>query len=154
MAKKLAGSTTLFNKLLNQTKPIIFDYERYESGELKIIGHPDIGNSDVSVRDCMSFGQWLETYKVYPIIKVEGLERILDINSTSIHLFYNQKTSRSFNWHTDEVTVDLLVLRGWKSLQIKNKKIILTHGQTARIPKGHLHRAFSRAGTWALSIGK
>jgi mannose-6-phosphate isomerase-like protein (cupin superfamily) len=141
-------------RLLSLVKPFIFDYARYESGELKIIGHPSIGPKDVAVCDCMSYGKWIETYYQYPIIKVEGLERVLDLNSKSIHLFCNQKTSFSFKWHTDDVDVDLMVLSGNKRLEIKNKKLTLRRGQTARIPKGHLHRAFSSKGTWALSIGR
>jgi mannose-6-phosphate isomerase-like protein (cupin superfamily) len=132
-------------------KQEIISYDKYESGELKVIGYPGLPNSDISVRDKMSYSQWLESYQTYPIIKVEGLERVLD-SFQSVHLFYNQKSRHSFKWHTDPVDVQLHVIKGTKFLQVKDKNYKLVAGQSARIPKNYLHRAYSIADTWALSI--
>ena len=138
-------------KLLPLLKQEIISYDKYESGDLKVIGYPGFSNSDVVVRDFMSYSQWLESYQSYPIIKVEGLENVIK-GFKSVHLFYNQKSRRSFKWHTDPVNVQLHVLKGTKLLQVKNKNYKLVAGQSARIPKNHLHRAYSVADTWALSI--
>lgn len=146
--KKLVGLDKPLLPLLRQE---IISYDRYQSGHLKIIGYPGFGNSDVVVREFMSYIEWLETYTQYPIIKVEGLEDII-IETNSVHLFFNQKSRYSFDWHTDPVNIQLHVLKGKKALQIKNKTHKLVAGQSARIPKNHLHRAYSVADTWALSI--
>lgn len=145
--KKLVGS----NKLLPLLKQEIVSYDRYEAGQLKVIGFPEFPSSDITVRDFVSFSQWLMCYKQYPIIKVEGLENIIS-TANSVHLFYNQKSRYSFKWHTDSVNVQLHVIRGLKVLQVKNRTYRLVAGQSASIPKNHLHRAYSIAGTWALSI--
>jgi len=146
--KKLVGLNKQLLPLLRQE---IISYERYQTGQLKIIGYPGFGKSDVIVREFMSYINWLETYKQYPIIKVEGLEDIIT-ETHSVHLFYNQKSRYSFDWHTDPVNIQLRVLKGTKVLQIKNKTHKLVAGQSVRIPKNHLHRSYSVAGTWALSI--
>jgi mannose-6-phosphate isomerase-like protein (cupin superfamily) len=99
----------------------------------------------------MSYSKWLESYQLYPIIKVEGLEDVVK-GFKSVHLFYNQKSRRSFKWHTDPVNVRLHVLKGTKFLQVRNKNYKLVAGQSAIIPKNHLHRAYSIADTWALSV--
>jgi mannose-6-phosphate isomerase-like protein (cupin superfamily) len=99
----------------------------------------------------MSYSQWLESHQSYPIIKVEGLEDII-VGFKSVHLFYNQKSRYSFKWHTDPVNVQLHVIKGTKFLQVRNKKYKLVAGQSARIQKNHLHRAYSVADTWALSM--
>jgi mannose-6-phosphate isomerase-like protein (cupin superfamily) len=100
----------------------------------------------------MSYSEWIASHHIYPIIKVEGLESNLNIKADTIHLFYNQKSRYSFNWHTDLVNVRLHVVKGRKVLKVKDKTHTLYPGQTAFIPKGHLHRAYSDSGTWALSI--
>jgi mannose-6-phosphate isomerase-like protein (cupin superfamily) len=137
-------------KLLPLLKQEIISYDKYESGELKVIGYPGLPNSDISVKDKMSYSQWLMSYQAYPIIKVEGLESVIT-GFKSVHLFYNQKSRYSFKWHTDPVDVQLYVIKGTKFLQVKNKNYKLVAGQSARIPKNHLHKAYSIADTWALS---
>lgn len=139
-------------KLLEIANEEIVSYERYETGELKVIGFPNLKHTDVQVKDVMSFGTWLETYKLHPVIKVEGLERVLDYSSNSIHLFYTQEDGLSFNWHTDDVDVLLYVIQGEKLLQFKDEEHLLKAGESAAIPKGTLHRANSRKNTVALSI--
>ncbi len=138
-------------ELLQLLKQQIISYDRYESGDLRVIGYPGFSNSDVVVRDRMSYSKWLESYQSYPIIKVEGLEDVIK-GFKSVHLFYNQKSRRSFKWHTDPVNVQLHVLKGTKFLQVRNKNYKLVAGQSAIIPKNHLHRAYSTADTWALSV--
>ena len=100
----------------------------------------------------MSYAEWITTYQQYPIIKVEGLESVITVSDT-VHLFYNQRSQHSFNWHADSVDVQLHVIKGSKTLQVQDRTYRLSAGQCARIPKGQLHRAFSVKGTWALSIG-
>ena len=129
----------------------IISYDRYEAAQLKVIGFPGFASTDVIVRDFMSYTEWITTYQQYPIIKVEGLESVIPVSNT-VHLFYNQRSQYSFNWHTDSVNVRLHVVSGFKTLQIQDRTYKLVAGQSARIPKGQLHRAFSTAGTWALSI--
>jgi mannose-6-phosphate isomerase-like protein (cupin superfamily) len=138
----------------------LLDYAKYEQGLIKVIGHPDYKHSDCIVKDFFTFSQWIEQHKSYPVIKVEGLETDPDISSCfdkinfkNIHLFVNQKFGYSFNWHKDDVNVLLHVIKGQKTVYIRNKKVILHPGQHVIIPKGHLHRASSIQNTWALSVG-
>jgi mannose-6-phosphate isomerase-like protein (cupin superfamily) len=145
--KRLVGSNNLMPLLKNE----IVSYDRYESGDLKVIGFPEYPNSDIVVRDFMSYAEWLSSYQQYPIIKVEGLDDTI-ASSRSVHLFYNQKSRYSFKWHTDPVNICLHVVKGVKMLQVKQRSYRLVAGQWASIPKNHLHRAYSVAGTWALSI--
>lgn len=130
----------------------IISYERYESEQLKIIGFPGFAATDVVVSKFMSYSEWVATYQTYPIIKVEGLETTIPVAKT-VHLFYNQRSQYSFNWHTDSVDVYLHVVKGRKTLQVQDRTYNLVSGKGAMIPIGHLHRAFSTKGTWALSLG-
>ena len=128
----------------------IVSYDRYSTGELKVIGYPGFANTDCVIKDKLSYAQWLENHLHYSTIKVEGLaiEKFTDV-----HLFVNTRSAYSFKWHKDSVNVYLYVIKGQKRLQVKNKTYLLTAGQGAFIPKGQLHRAFSKKDTWALSIG-
>lgn len=147
----MAGLITTSNRRLQQlVRNEILSYERYAAGELKVIGYPGFANTDCIVKDKLSYAQWFETHQQYSTIKVEGLtvEKFADV-----HLFVNTRSAYSFKWHKDSVNVYLYVIKGQKRLQVKNKTYLLTAGSGAFIPKGHLHRAFSKKDTWALSIG-
>jgi mannose-6-phosphate isomerase-like protein (cupin superfamily) len=156
--KRLAGSITTSN-LYKLVRHELTSYERFASGELKVIGLLGYERTDCIVKDKFSYAEWVNAYKQYNTVKVEGIEKTATIKKafnlpvTDIHLFVAQRTSYSFKWHYDEVNVFLFVLRGQKRLRVRNKTYILNPGQGAVIPKRHLHRAFSRKGTWALSIG-
>jgi mannose-6-phosphate isomerase-like protein (cupin superfamily) len=138
-------------KLYQLVKDEILSFDRYNSGEIKVIGFPGFKNIDCIVKDKLSYAKWIEQYNNYSTIKVEGLmiEKFNDV-----HLFVNTKNGYSFKWHKDTVDVFLYVIKGQKKLQVKNKTYILSAGQGAFIPKGQLHRAFSKKDTWALSIGR
>lgn len=144
-------------KLYNNCRDQIISYERYQSGELKVIGLPGLMHTDTVICNKFSYADWIKNYSKYSVIKVEGMETIIDefkqFKPRDIHLFVSNKTSFSFNWHKDNVNVFLYVIKGYKKLQVKSKTYILTAGQGALIPKGHLHRAFSKKDTWALSVG-
>jgi mannose-6-phosphate isomerase-like protein (cupin superfamily) len=145
-------------KLLRMLQHEVVSYQRYETGELKVIGLPGYKNIDCIVKEKMSYSLWLADKHKYTTIKVEGLENKFSkyfkkIKSQDIHLFVNQKNAYSFKWHYDDLDVFLYVVKGKKKLQVKNKTYWLTAGQGAYIPKGHLHRAFSCNDTWALSVG-
>jgi hypothetical protein len=145
-------------RLLRILKKEIDSYQRYESGELRVIGLPNFSHVDCVVNQHMSYSSWVAFRHSYPTIKVEGLESVVSkhfkkFNPIDVHLFVNQKNAYSFKWHYDKLNVFLYVVKGCKKLQIKNKTYKLTAGQGALIPKGHLHRAFSLKDTWALSIG-
>ena len=145
------------HKLYSMCRDQITSYDRYCTGELKVIGLPGLMHTDTVVRSKFSFVDWINNYTKYPVIKVEGMETIIDefkqFSPRDIHLFVSNKTSFSFKWHKDDVNVFLYVIKGYKKLQVKSKTYILTAGQGALIPKGHLHRAFSKKDTWALSVG-
>jgi mannose-6-phosphate isomerase-like protein (cupin superfamily) len=117
-------------------------------------------HSDCPVQDFFTYGQWLEHYHNYPVIKVEGIEQLAlvreqfkRVNPKSIHLFVNQKFGYSFNWHRDNVNVLLYVLSGKKTLHLENRVFDIFPGQYAVIPRGQSHRVSSTANTWALSVG-
>ncbi len=154
----MAGLITTSN-LYNLVKHEVISYDRFTSGELKVIGLAGYERTDCIVKDKFSYAEWVNCYKKYNTIKVEGIEKTSNIKKafklpvSDIHLFVAQRTSYSFKWHYDDVNVFLFVLRGQKRLQVRNRTYILNPRQGAVIPKRHLHRAFSRKGTWALSIG-
>ena len=146
------------SKILSLLRSQLIDYQRYESGQLKVIGLTDLSNSDCSVRDRFSYAEWIQQHDQFRVVKVEGIEQIdkvckqFDFDIKNIHLFVNQKSGKSFNWHRDDVNVYLYVLRGQKTVYMKHQVTKISAGQGIRIPKGHLHRVVSRANTWALSI--
>lgn len=154
----MAGSTTV-SRLYRLVKDEVTSYDRYISNELKVIGLPGFENKDCIVSDKFSYIEWVENCKNYSVSKVEGIESIPFIKNyfqfpvSDIHLFVSNKTSYSFKWHYDDVNVFLFVLKGQKRLQVRSRTYILNPGQGALIPKRYLHRAFSRKGTWALSVG-
>jgi mannose-6-phosphate isomerase-like protein (cupin superfamily) len=138
----------------------LFDYNNYEQGLLKIIGYPGYPDSDCKVCDMMSYSEWIGTYHKYPTIKIEGIDSLDEVQNyfkkasiKNIHLFVSQRYGYSFNWHQDNVNVLLYVLKGKKTVHIRDTVSTLYSGQHAIIPNGHLHRVSSIADTWALSIG-
>ena len=134
----------------------LLSFQRYESNE--IVG---IRNSlDIFIRDKMTYGEWVNSYKSFSTIKVEGIESINSVtrkfkkfHTKNIHLFVTQETGVSFKWHRDNVNVYLYVLKGSKIVQLRNKTVTLKTKQGIVIPRNHIHRVFSKAGTVALSVG-
>ena len=146
--------------LLQLTKDLLVDYHRYENQTIKVIGYPGHPHADCLVNEKFDYLSWLQRYKTFPAIKVEGLESINDIAANftrfdikNIHLFVAQRYGYSFNWHKDDVNVYLHVIKGQKIVLLRNKRIVLNPGQGAYIPRHHIHKVHSRANTWALSIG-
>lgn len=138
----------------------IYSYDRYLNEELKVIGYSDKQHSDTVVSSVMSYSEWVNTAKQYDTIKIEGIETISEIlmhfdtfNPKNIHMFYTQRASRSFDWHSDDVNVYLYVLRGTKWVEMEHKKVILEAGDSAVIPAGCMHRVYSETDTLALSVG-
>jgi mannose-6-phosphate isomerase-like protein (cupin superfamily) len=145
---------------LSLLKEQLINYQRYEAGQIKMIGHPEYRHSDCRANDFHSYTEWLNCYPDYPVVKVEGIETLDQIKKQfnkfpiqNIHLFVSQQYGFSFKWHSDNVNVFLYVVKGQKLLQVRNKTYIINPRQGIIIPKGHLHRARSRAETWALSVG-
>ena len=106
---------TLSNKnLYNLLKDQIVSFDKYSSGDLKVIGLPNYKISDAVVKDSFSYIKWIEQYYQHPVIKVEGIETFKQIaekfsiyRPIDIHLFVSQKTSYSFNWHTDSTVLSI-----------------------------------------------
>ena len=147
-------------ELLQLTKGLLVDYDRFENNDIRIIGYPGYSHTDCLVKDKFDYGSWLQQYSIFPTIKVEGLETIDAIKSKfsrfdikNIHLFVAQRPGYSFNWHKDDVNVYLHVIKGQKIVLLRNKRIVLNSGQGVYIPRQHVHKVHSRANTWALSIG-
>lgn len=145
------------NDLYRAVRDQLLDYTKFEQGLIKIIGYPGYPHGDVVANKKMDYMEWLANYTSYPVIKVEGLEievpYFTPFAIKDIHLFVHQKYGQSFKWHKDEVNVYLYVLRGFKRVHVRNKVYNLHPGQGCIIPSGHLHKAVSTQGTWALSIG-
>lgn len=146
--------------IVKQLKSYILNFNSYQSAQIKVIGYNHQRGVDWPVIDKLSFGQWIDTHHKYSNIKIEGLECdscILRFCSTrgikNIHAFYNQKSGYSFKWHSDDLDVLLIVVKGYKRLEIKNSTYNLRAGDSVIIPKGYKHRAWSSADTWALSVG-
>lgn len=150
-------SSGLDNKILDD---ILFDYNSYDQGLIKIIGYQDYKNSDTTVKDVMSYKTWIETHQSYPVIKVEGLETFNSIKEyfntlavKNIHLFISQVDGHSFDWHTDDVDVFLFVVDGEKTVYFEDKNVLLSANDSVIIPKGKSHKVYSKQGTRALSVG-
>lgn len=134
----------------------LLSFQRYDQNE--IVGIRD--SLDIFIQDKMTFGEWINSYKDYSTIKVEGIESIPSVSREfkrlkpkNIHMFLSQKTGTSFKWHKDDVNVYLYVVRGQKIVHLRNQRRIVSSGQGIYIPRNHLHKVFSRAGTLALSVG-
>ena len=158
LAKRLAGLNR--NKILFELEKELYSFDRFLSGDLKVIGYNNLLHTDVKVKDVLSFSNWIKQKNLYPVVKVESIEtqhtilrgcKWLKINS--VHMFLNQKSGYSFNWHSDDVHVILLVLKGWKKVFIKNKITILKQGDFIFIPRGFRHKILSKKNTVALSFG-
>jgi mannose-6-phosphate isomerase-like protein (cupin superfamily) len=139
----------------------IFSVERYENNDLVYI---DENLKDFRVKDVMSYRKWLENFKKYNNIKVEGLDNKnyhksllkdiqLQIKVNSVQLFFNQLGGFSFPKHTDDVNVFLYVIKGAKNVFIDDEPILIKECQGISIPKGTPHQVNSLPDTWALSIG-
>ena len=126
----------------------ITDYNVYESGDSKFIKD----YKDYAVKDAVSYGQWVANYRSFPVVKINGLEKLLPIDSETIHLFVNNESNYSFDWHKDDVDVFLYVVKGKKTVYVEAEVYEVTEGNGIEIPKGHLHKVYSDADTWALSI--
>lgn len=143
-------------KTIKHLTELLYDFNYYDRGLIRVIE----GRIDWAVKDKLSYSQWIDTYKQYPVIKIEGIELNSEILKTypnlqikNIHAFFSQKTGYSFKWHKDDLDVILLVLSGHKTVHLRNNIIDLYKGEKLLIKKGHIHKVFSKRGTWALSIG-
>jgi mannose-6-phosphate isomerase-like protein (cupin superfamily) len=145
-------------KVLNDE---IVSFSRYENNQIIYI---DNEGKDYKVKDEITYGNWIKTYKDIPHIKVEGLEdkkfhlKILkdfnlDHKVNTVHLFYNQYGGFSFKEHTDNTNVLLYIVKGSKKVYSDNHPILVKEEQAILIPKNVKHRVDSAPETWALSIG-
>jgi mannose-6-phosphate isomerase-like protein (cupin superfamily) len=144
MTKELKDIKNLESKLTEA----ITSYVLYESGDTKYIKD----HKDSVVKDNLSYGEWVATYDTFPTVKVDGLENILPIKADTVHLFVNNESNYSFDWHKDDVNVFLYVVKGKKTVYIESEVYEVTEGHGIDIPKGNLHKVYSETGTWALSI--
>ena len=129
-------------------KDAVVSYDHYENGNTKYIQD----HIDSIVKDVMSYAQWVTLYHSMPVVKIDGLEEQLPIKSDTIHLFLNNDADYSFDWHKDDVDVFLYVVKGKKKVHIEQEVIEITEGKGVHIPKGSMHKVYSDADTWALSI--
>jgi len=145
-------------KVLNDE---MVSFSRYENNQIIYI---DKEGKDYKVKNEITYGNWIKTYKNIPHIKVEGLEdkefhlKILkdfqlDHKVNSVHLFYNQYGGFSFKEHSDNTNVLLYIVKGSKKVYSDNHSILVKEEQAISIPKGAKHRVDSAPDTWALSIG-
>jgi mannose-6-phosphate isomerase-like protein (cupin superfamily) len=125
-----------------------------------VIGYPGYPHTDCIVNSKFDYVTWVKEHKKYSTIKIEGIEDIDQIRSMfnrftikNIHLFVSQRPGYSFNWHKDSVNVYLYVIKGRKTVLLKNSRVVLNPGQAMVIPRNHIHKVISKANTWALSIG-
>lgn len=78
---------------------------------------------------------------------------------TSVHMYLTPPGgSPSFDFHTDDCDVDVLMVIGEKKFEIKNedgtvKTVILKEGQELSLAQGVLHRASTTQATCLLSFG-
>lgn len=126
----------------------VVNYEHYENGNTKYIKD----HKDSIVKDTMSYAQWVTMHHMMPVVKIDGLESHLPIKSDTIHLFLNNEADYSFDWHKDDVDVFLYVVKGKKKVHLEQDIIELSEGEGVHIPKGSMHKVYSDADTWALSI--
>lgn len=157
LAKKLVG---LDKKIIPELKNEFYSFDKFLSGDIKIIGYNNFLHTDVKVKDVMNFSTWVKQKKLFPVLKIESMESHQSIlksfnflKSDSIHVFLNQKSGYSFKWHSDDVHVILLVLEGCKKVFVKNKITILNQGDFIFIPRGSKHKVLSKKNTLALSFG-
>ncbi len=126
----------------------ITSYDRYETGDTKFIQD----HIDSIVKDSITYSNWVAEYQQYPVVKVDGIENYLTMPCSTIHLFLNNEANYSFDWHKDDVNVFLYVVKGKKQVYIEQDMIELSEGEGVHIPKGSMHKVYSDADTWALSI--
>jgi mannose-6-phosphate isomerase-like protein (cupin superfamily) len=139
----------------------ILSFPRYENNQIIYI---DKEGKDYKVKDEITYGNWIKTYKDMPHIKIEGLEdksfhsKILkdfklNHKVNSVHLFYNQYGGFSFPEHEDDTNVILYIVKGSKKIYIDKHPVLVKEEQAVFIPKGLKHKVDSLPNTWALSIG-
>jgi mannose-6-phosphate isomerase-like protein (cupin superfamily) len=147
--------------MINALTDEIMSFSRYENNQIIYI---DKEGKDYKVKDKITYGSWIKTYKDIPHIKVEGLEdkffhlKILkdfnlDYKVNSVHLFYNQYGGFSFPEHSDDTNVLLYIVKGSKKVYVDNHPTLINEKQAFFIPKGVNHKVDSLPNTWALSIG-
>jgi len=147
--------------MIESLKDEILSFSRYENNQIIYI---DKKGKDYKVKEEITYGVWLKTYKEIPNIKVEGLEdkffhlKVLEqyqlnFKIKNVHLFYNQYGGFSFPEHIDDIDVFLYVIKGSKKIYIDNEPFLIKEDQAVLIPKGVKHKVDSSANTWALSIG-
>ena len=134
----------------------VLNYDRYADYQIQII---DKNGNDHFAKDKVSYSEWVNTWKKYPNVKVEGLddrkyhEKLIDKRVNSNHLFVNNKGGFSFKEHKDDTNVYLYVLKGKKFVHINNEVLTVSANEGIYIPQGVYHKVDSEADTWALSIG-
>jgi len=147
--------------MINALTDEILSLSRYTNNQIIYI---DKEGRDYKVKDEITYGAWIKTYKDIPHIKVEGLEdksfhsKILkdfklEHKVNNVHLFYNQYGGFSFAEHADDTNVLLYIVKGSKKVYIDEYPVLIKEEQAVFIPKGLKHKVNSLPNTWALSIG-
>jgi len=144
-------------RILKEVKNSVEDFKYYDNDRFVFL---DKQGLDWRAKAKISYGEWIENKESFRTIKIEGLEEnkrifqyLRGYNIKNIHAFISHKTGFSFKWHKDDVTLILMVLCGFKRVSIKNKVYQVNPGESVIIPRGSIHKVFSKAGTVALSIG-
>jgi len=147
--------------MINALNDELISFTRYQNNQIIYI---DKKGNDYRVKEQMTYGDWIKTYKTISHIKIEGLEDNnyhlqllkdynLNFKTKNVHFFYNQLGGFSFPEHTDDIDVLLCVIKGSKKIYTENYPILIEEGQSISIPKGAKHKVESLPFTWALSIG-
>lgn len=141
------------------------DFRYYNSDRFVLLEQTNrLSTQNYRAKETLTYRRWIENKDSYRAVKIEGLELnpfVMQILShyvqkhtiADVHAFVSNSTGVSFKWHSDTLSVLLLVLTGRKYVSINGTITTLYPGQAIFIPKGTMHRVLSKKGTVALSIG-
>lgn len=159
-------STQFVSALLREIRDCSLDFAYYYCDRFILLEQTNrLSTRNYRAKDQLSYREWIERKDAYRAIKIEGLELNAPImrvlahymqrkhKIADVHAFVSNTTGVSFKWHTDTVSVVLLVLTGCKYVSINGSITTLYPGQSVFIPAGTMHRVLSKKGTVALSIG-
>lgn len=158
-------------KIYKIMKASITDRKKFDENKILSIGtHTVMGreakDSRFYVNQTHTYEQWCKNHKTFRSIQVYKMQESKQLwnyfkknkdwnmeNVIDIFIFHNPINGYSLKKHRDHNNVRLYVVKGYKKLYVGNRVVHLKAGEYIDMPAWVPHKAFSRAGTWALSFG-
>jgi mannose-6-phosphate isomerase-like protein (cupin superfamily) len=158
-------------KILKIMQSAVLDRKKFDENKILSIGTHTVferqaKDTRLYVNQSHTYDEWIKNHRNFRSIQVYKMQESKQLwnyfkkikcwnmdDVIDIFIFHNPINGYSLRKHSDHNNVRLYVVKGYKKLYVGNKIVHLKSGEYIDMPAFVPHKAFSRAGTWALSFG-